>query len=177
VATHLHLDHIGGAVDFPNAEIVCSDVELSAFRTLGRRAGYRAEDLAVRARLRPLAVTGGPSYGFPASHDLFGDGEIVLLDAHGHTAGSVAVALRGRERRCYVHVGDAVYQSWEMGLTPAGPCFVARNLAWRRDLQRKTYACLRACEADPRRPILVPSHDQATFDTLPHAPSGATANG
>jgi glyoxylase-like metal-dependent hydrolase (beta-lactamase superfamily II) len=177
VATHLHLDHIGAAVDFPNAEVVSSDVELSAFRTLGPPAGYRGEDLARSGRLRPIHVSGAPTYGFPASHDLFGDGEVILLDAHGHTPGMLAVALRSHQRaeRCYVHIGDAVYQSWEYALAPAGPSLLARGTAWRRDLMRETYAFVRACEADPRRPILVPSHDQAVFKTLPHAPSGASS--
>jgi glyoxylase-like metal-dependent hydrolase (beta-lactamase superfamily II) len=128
------------------------------------------------ARLRPVNLSAGPSYGFPASLDLFADGEVVLLDAHGHTPGLVAVAIRGRESggagdgRCYVHVGDAAYQAWEWGLAPAGPCAISRLTAWRMDLLRLRYASLRDCEADPRRPILVPSHDATIYAQLPHAP-------
>ena len=33
------------------------------------------------------------------------------------------------------------------------------------------YASLRACEADPRKPVLVPSHDKEVFERLPHAPA------
>jgi N-acyl homoserine lactone hydrolase len=172
VATHLHLDHVGGAIDFPDAEIVCADVELSAFRSMGSVYGYRAQDIMRGARLRPVNVERAPSYGFPASYDLFGDGEIVLLDACGHTPGLVAVAMRGRgESACYVHVGDAVYQSWEYALAPRGPSLIARISAWRRSLLAKTYESVRACEADPRRPLIVPSHDFAVFARLPHAPA------
>ncbi len=175
VATHLHLDHTGGACDFPNAEVVCSDVELSAFRVRPPAAGYRVADLET-ARLRPVYLGAGPSYGFPASHDLFGDGEVVLLDAHGHTPGLVAVAIRSREAaRCYVHIGDAAYQTWEWALSPAGPSALSRLQAWRPDLLRLRYAALRDCEADPRKPVIVPSHDQAVFERLPHAPSKEAA--
>jgi glyoxylase-like metal-dependent hydrolase (beta-lactamase superfamily II) len=172
IATHLHVDHIGGAIDFPNAEIVCADVELSAFRTLKGRGGYRPSDLARTGRLRPVTVEGAPSYGFPGSYDLFGDGQVALLDAHGHTPGSIAVALRSRApgAHCYVALGDAVYQSWEYALAPSGPALLARARAWRRALLRRTYVSIRACEADPRHPILVPSHDDAVFAQLPHAP-------
>jgi glyoxylase-like metal-dependent hydrolase (beta-lactamase superfamily II) len=169
VATHLHLDHVGGVVDFPNAELAVAQGELDAYwkRT---SPGYRVSDLARVGRIRALALDAGPTYGFPASIDVFGDGEVVLLDARGHTAGSVAVALRG-PRGTYVHVGDAVYQSWEMGLSPRGPCLAARITAWRRLELRGAYASLRACEADPRRPTLVPSHDAGVFARLPQRPA------
>jgi N-acyl homoserine lactone hydrolase len=170
VATHLHLDHVGGAVDFPNAEVVVAHPELEAF--MGKRrpltVGYRAEDLARAGRIRPVALEAGPTYGFPASHDLFGDGQVVLLDARGHTAGSMAVALRGAQT--WVHVGDAVYQRWEYGVSPAGPSLTARLLSWNREEQARTYAGIRACEADPRRPVVVPSHDADVYASLPHAP-------
>jgi glyoxylase-like metal-dependent hydrolase (beta-lactamase superfamily II) len=170
VATHLHLDHVGGACDFPDAEVVCSDVELSAARVRPPANGYRPADIEM-ARLRPVYLGAGPSYGFPASFDLFGDGEVVLLDAHGHTAGLVAVAIRSRESGlCYVHIGDAAYQSWEWGLSPAGPCALSRMMAWRGDLLRTRYASLRDCEADPRRPIIVPSHDETVLERLPRGP-------
>jgi glyoxylase-like metal-dependent hydrolase (beta-lactamase superfamily II) len=175
VATHLHLDHVGGACDFPNAEVVCSDVELSAARVRPPASGYRVADLET-ARMRPVYLGAGPSYGFPASHDLFGDGEVVLLDAHGHTPGLVAVAIRAREAgRCFVHIGDAAYQSWEWALSPAGPSALSRLQAWRPDLLKLRYAALRDCEADPRKPVIVPSHDLTVFEGLPHAPTREAA--
>jgi glyoxylase-like metal-dependent hydrolase (beta-lactamase superfamily II) len=167
VATHAHFDHVGGAHDFPDAEVVLSDVEWSAYRSRVD-TGYRPEDLAY-ARMRPVYLGSGPSYGFGASHDLFGDGEVVLLDAHGHTPGLVAVALRTREQ-CFVHVGDAVFQEWEWGLSPRGPARITQLIAWRPDLLPARYSNLRDCEADPRRPVLVPSHDHGVFERLPHAP-------
>jgi N-acyl homoserine lactone hydrolase len=179
IATHLHLDHVGGACDFPNAEVVCSDVELSAARVRPAAGGYRPADIEM-ARMRPVYLGAGPSYGFPASFDLFGDGEVVLLDAHGHTPGLVAVAIRARDAsrdggRCFVHIGDAAYQAWEWGLSPAGPSALSRAMAWRRDLLKLRYASLRDCEADPRKPVIVPSHDAEVYARLPQLPAVATA--
>jgi glyoxylase-like metal-dependent hydrolase (beta-lactamase superfamily II) len=175
VATHLHLDHVGGVNDFPDAELVCSDVELSAARVRPPAKGYRPEDIET-ARLRPVNLGAGPSYGFPASHDLFGDGEIVLLDAHGHTPGAVAVAIRSRgAERCYVHIGDAAYRAWEWGMSPRGPSVLSAAMAWRRDLLKERYRSLRDCEADPRKPVIVPSHDEDVYARLPHAPRPSEA--
>jgi glyoxylase-like metal-dependent hydrolase (beta-lactamase superfamily II) len=169
VATHLHLDHVGGVRDFPNAEVIVSQRELKAYWGAPKGGAYRARDLARAGRIRAVALDGTPSYGFPGSADPFGHGDVVMLDAHGHTSGSVAVALRG-PRGTFVHVGDAVYQSWEFGLSPAGPCLIARQIAWSRPKMVSAYGCLRACEADPRRPVVVPSHDAQVFDRLPHRP-------
>ena len=170
VATHLHLDHVGGVGDFPNAEVVVSQSELKAYWEAPRRSGYRPRDLARSGRIRAVLLNGTPTYGFPGSADPFGHGDVVMLDARGHSAGSVAVALRGPQGT-FVHVGDSVYQSWEFGLSQKGPCLVASRTAWDRKELKRTYECLRACEVDPRRPVLVPSHDAGVFERLPHAPA------
>jgi glyoxylase-like metal-dependent hydrolase (beta-lactamase superfamily II) len=168
VATHLHLDHVGGALDFPNAEVVCTDLELAAYRSR-KNLGYRAVDLARCGRIRTIAMTRDPSYGFPASHDLFGDGSVVLLDARGHTRGNIAVAMRSAAA-AYVHIGDAAYLGWELGLASKGPSLFARLVAWDVASLKRGHSAIRACQADPRSPTIVPSHDREVWKALPHAP-------
>jgi hypothetical protein len=70
-----------------------------------------------------------------------------------------------------VHVGDAVYQRWEYGTSSEGPGLLGTALVWRREEFRRTLESLRACEADPRRPTIVPSHDHEIYASLPHAPT------
>jgi glyoxylase-like metal-dependent hydrolase (beta-lactamase superfamily II) len=170
VATHLHLDHVGGVEDFPNAEVVVSQSELKAYWNASSGIPYRARDLASAGRIRTVALDETPSYGFPGSADLFDDGKVVLLDAAGHTPGSIAVALRG-PKGTYVHVGDAVYQRWEYDAARHGPSVLSALLAWRRPELARTRGCLRACEADPRRPVVVSSHDAEVFARLPQKPT------
>jgi glyoxylase-like metal-dependent hydrolase (beta-lactamase superfamily II) len=170
-ATHLHIDHAGGVDDFPNAEVIVSQAELKAYWHT-RSPAYRARDLARAGRIRAVALDQTPSYGFPGSADPFGDGRVVMLDASGHTPGSVAVALRG-PRGTFVHVGDAVYQRWEYGGSSKGRGLLSASLARSRAGFARTLDSLRACEADPRRPTLVPSHDAEVFQGLPQAPAPA----
>lgn len=173
VATHLHLDHVGGALDFPNAEVVCSVEELGALLHVPRDPGYRLEDFVRDGRLNVVALNAGSVLGFPRSRDLFGDGEVVLLDAHGHTPGTLAVAMRDGDRT-YVHIGDAVYQQWEWSEATPGPCPMARITTRDREAATRTYGAIRACAAESSRPVIVPSHDDGVFRSLPHAPRAST---
>lgn len=53
----------------------------------------------------------GPAYlGFPSSHDVWGDGSVVLVPAPGHTPGSIIafVTLPGEKR--YAFIGDLTWQ-------------------------------------------------------------------
>ena len=42
IATHMHLDHVGAYVDFPNAEIVALQDEIDSARARGHRSARRA---------------------------------------------------------------------------------------------------------------------------------------
>jgi glyoxylase-like metal-dependent hydrolase (beta-lactamase superfamily II) len=164
---------VGGAGDFPNAEILCAADELVAHRRRG--LGYRAADLAHSGAVRALRLDQEARYGFPASFDLFDDGELVLLDARGHTAGSVAVALRPQGPRAFLHVGDAVFDTAEL-LVDAKPTPFSRFIAWNRAaLQRTHRAIASAPYAEDEVLEIVPSHDAAVFAGLPHEPRHAAA--
>lgn len=170
IATHCHLDHVSGVVDFPDAELVTTAEELRAYSAISRDYAYRAVDLASAERIRVARLREGPRFGFPASLDLFGDGEIILLDAEGHTPGHLAVGIRG-PRNFWVHVGDAVFQDWEYGLGFSGPCRLAALVGADRKAMRLTHGSIRACTEDESRPIIVPSHDLNVFDSLPQRPT------
>lgn len=153
VATHLHLDHIGGAVDFPNAEVVCGAAEYPAWKERSS-SGYRPKDLSASGKIRPVDV----------SHpvDLFGDGSIVLVNAPGHTRGGLFVGINSHGAR-YVHVGDAAYQEWEYQKGSA--TLFARTLG---DDPKKLPARFEEMrQMQNEGTIIVPSHDNAVFERLP----------
>lgn len=160
IATHLHLDHVGGAQDFPNAELIATREEFEAARERGELGGYRAADLSRAGRLRPIELERAPFQGFPRSLTL--DDDVVIADASGHTLGHVAVFVREGDTQ-WVHAGDVAYVSQEIRRCRTSA--LSRLLAQDHSRLRATRDRIRALPADVR---LVLSHDRALFDALPH---------
>jgi glyoxylase-like metal-dependent hydrolase (beta-lactamase superfamily II) len=163
LATHLHIDHISGAIDFPEAEVHTTYDEWHARERVMRRQAGGAE-VRIGERLRLHSLDGPPALGFPASHDVFGDGTVLLLDAKGHTHGAVAVAVKLKER-WLLHVGDSAM--FREDYASAGQLSVhARVMAADARALEATRACIRAAETE-HGALVVASHDDVTFATLP----------
>lgn len=159
IATHLHLDHIGGFVDFPNAEVLTTADEIDSARKRGALAGYiHVAALQRSGRLRVATWTDGERHGFPRHHDVLGDGSVTLIDAKGHTAGSVAVLVAGR----YLMAGDAAYSVAEY--RTARMSLIMRLEAYRRDWVRATWEHLRQVDTQF---CVVPAHDPECLARLP----------
>lgn len=164
IATHLHIDHVGGIVDFPRAHLHATTAEWDAVRG-GRLHGYDPRTHALQDRTTLHDLRGPGELGFAASHDLFGDGTVLLLDASGHTAGSLAVAVQ-LEAGWLIHAGDAVMfrEDYRDEAHPA-PSLYARLLAKDLAAQRSRWPALLAAERGGA--TVVPSHDPEAFETLP----------
>lgn len=110
LATHLHWDHVAGLMDLP------TDVQLRAcgteyhWATSGSSAPYGVVRAPLRNRtVAELDLDGPPVLTFGASHDLFGDGSVVLVDLAGHTPGSIGVLLAVDDGSRVLLAGDAVW--------------------------------------------------------------------
>ena len=99
IASHLHADHIGGLRDFPAAQIVLT----RAARGISRLRGWRALRHAFVPDLIPADFetramviedfTDAPLEPFGATHDLFGDGTVRLINLPGHARGQIGAYL------------------------------------------------------------------------------------
>lgn len=166
IATHAHRDHVDGVADFPSAAVHVAQQELSVRRPARSRALLAARDL------RPYALQGPAALGFARSHDLFGDGSVLLLDASGHTPGSVAVAV-ALDEGWLVHAGDAAMFMRDFRDDPTlPPSPYMRVVGWDMTRQREGFARLRAVEAEHGGRV-VTSHDRGRFDELPHTKDDA----
>ncbi|MFI6223524.1 MBL fold metallo-hydrolase [Nocardia salmonicida] len=111
--THLHWDHIAGLLDLPELPLRLHRPEHD-WAMEGPVAPVGGVRRAVRDR--PLDVydlDGPPVLTFSRSHDLFGDGAVVLVDLSGHTPGSVGLLLR-TERGPVLLAGDAIWHNLQV---------------------------------------------------------------
>lgn len=172
VATHLHLDHVGGFVEFPNAEVLATPPEIEAVSRRGALDGYfHGRALRESGRLVPLELRGGERHGFPAHLDLGGDGRVVVLDAAGHTAGSVAVLLTDG-LRSVLHAGDAAYHPIEY--REGRQSALSRFTAFRRDWLEATWGRLRAAETEAGLDVLL-AHDPQGYERVTRGTAPAHA--
>ena len=97
VLSHLHTDHVGGVAAFANAEVLVSRVEWDRARGIrGRIRGYLPQHWP--PGLAPSLVDfSGPAAGpFVASHDVAGDGRLLMVPLPGHTPGHSGLLVDGK---------------------------------------------------------------------------------
>ena len=106
VLSHLHTDHVGGLDAFPEADVFVSRTEWEDAQGLGGRVrGYLPQYWPTQART-VLVDFEEPAVGpFPGSHDLSGDGALVLVPTPGHTRGHMSLLIRD-EGRSFLLGGD-----------------------------------------------------------------------
>ena len=109
--THVHWDHVSGLADLPGlrARIGAGDMALVA-------PGAPANPAVVAATLdgvkfEPMDLDGPSVLTFPASHDVFGDGTVVVCDLAGHTPGHQGILLTLHSGRRVLLAGDAVWNA------------------------------------------------------------------
>jgi N-acyl homoserine lactone hydrolase len=139
--THAHCDHLSGVPDFPGTPVwVTRDeqrfiAEAGWITAVARSCGD--------ARFQSYDFEDKPYLGFARSHDVYGDGSIVVVPAPGHSPGSVIIFVNLPNQRRYAFIGDLAWQQEGVRLREERP-FITRVLAdfdpenVRVQLQRKT---------------------------------------
>jgi glyoxylase-like metal-dependent hydrolase (beta-lactamase superfamily II) len=108
VLTHMHGDHIDGAVhlNLP-AQVYGPDLDFT--RTRGARMMQRLfhQPIPTGVNFQPYELDGGPFGAFATSHPLSEDGRIVAVPTPGHTVGHVSVVCIDDDGRHVMLAGDA----------------------------------------------------------------------
>ena len=166
ILSHLHQDHIGGLGELGQAEIVVSQIEwdtLSGLRPELRGLMTRHIDLPGLRwhRIVPAPSSDPDISSFAGSHDLFGDGSLVLLPTPGHTPGSLSLLVRQAGRPPLLMVGDLTYDVHvlEEGHVP--------GVGSRRRL-RQASSMVTLLRSQMPDLVILPAHDPGAAARLAH---------
>lgn len=163
--THAHWDHASGLADFDGTPVLVTAEERRFIADGGWITAVART--AGNARYQEYGFDGGPYLGFPRSHDLYGDGSIVIVPAPGHTPGSVIVFVALPSGKRYAFVGDLVWQREGIALREERP-WLQRSLA---DVDpaavRANILHVAAIVARFPEIAIVPAHDARAFAELP----------
>jgi N-acyl homoserine lactone hydrolase len=164
ILSHLHQDHIGGLGELGQAEIVVSQTEWDTLSSpLPEQRGLMTRHIDLPGlrwnRVQP-APTDDPGLSpFAGSHDLFGDGSLVLLPTPGHTPGSLSLLVRQPGQPPLMMVGDLTYDVhvFENGQVP--------GVGSRRKM-REASAMVKRLRQELPDLVILPAHDPGASDRL-----------
>lgn len=123
VVTHLDLDHAGGLVDFPQAEVhvFAPEHQAAMSPTWRERSRYIPAHWAHGPRWVPQTVAGEQWFGFDSVRAMPGGAdEILMIPLPGHTRGHTAIAVR-RDDGWLLHCGDGYFHRDEVSTPPHCP--------------------------------------------------------
>jgi glyoxylase-like metal-dependent hydrolase (beta-lactamase superfamily II) len=163
--THAHWDHVSGVPDFPGVPVFVTSAE-HQFIYEGGWVTVTARSID-RSRLREYAFDGGMYLGFDRSHDLYGDGSLVIVPAPGHTPGSVVVfiALPGGAR--YAFVGDLVWQREGILEREERPWATSKTMGENPVELRDSMLRMSAIATRYPQITIVPAHDARGYASIP----------
>jgi glyoxylase-like metal-dependent hydrolase (beta-lactamase superfamily II) len=161
--THVHWDHTSGLTELPGVHVRLTAEDQ---RYVSEFSG--AEPVVMQAHFknvitRTMPWDGPPYENFPASHDLLGDGAVVVVPLPGHTPGAVGVFLNNVHGRRLFFVGDAVWQRDGFRI----PSHRSRPISKRVDADPAAVSdtIWRLRHLQERHPdlIIVPAHDGEAY--------------
>jgi len=169
VLTHAHWDHVSGIPDLGAAPVWVTQDELDFI--MGTHPMMALIRSFSGVNYRAYGFPGGPYLGFEHSFDVFGDGSVVLVEAPGHTPGSIIafIALPGGER--YALVGDLVWQTEGIDLPAERPWLSRKLVDYDEDQVRGHIVHLHQIKASLPDLVIVPAHDRRVWDRLPKLPA------
>jgi glyoxylase-like metal-dependent hydrolase (beta-lactamase superfamily II) len=107
--THMHGDHMDGAVHLGDAPVLVNPVEIAFSKSPMSRFFQRVlrQPVPEGVRFEPMPLDAGPFGAFASSRQLSDDGRIVVVATPGHTPGHVSVICIDDDGTHVLIAGDA----------------------------------------------------------------------
>ena len=151
INSHFHFDHCGCNSLFPHATFIVQRAEME--RALSPNSRYNRADWDHPLDYRLV----------DGEHDLFEDGEILLMPTPGHTAGHQSLRVRAAPDLLLVLTADACYSKAHLERE------VIPHAVWDVQTMHESYRKLRALQ-ERQGSHLIFGHDPVQWATLRHAP-------
>jgi len=165
LVTHSHWDHVSGLdelqvpiwINAGEREYAAEDVDGKVFRSVSQ--GHEIHEYRFD----------GPAYlGFPSSHDVHGDGSVVVALAGGHTTGSVVVFVTEPSGTRYAFIGDLTWQIDGITRRVERPWLLSKLADSDREQLRQ--GLLNAIALSGVMQV-IPAHDRDAYDGIPRLPA------
>jgi len=111
--THAHWDHVCGLLDLPGLPVYLHRTEHDWVTTGSVPPVGGVRDSLKGRKTVDYDLDGPPVLTFTRSHDLFGDGSVIVVDLAGHTPGSVGVLLHTAVGHMLL-AGDAAWHTYQI---------------------------------------------------------------
>ncbi|MGH3350755.1 MAG: MBL fold metallo-hydrolase [Nocardioides sp.] len=161
--THAHWDHVCGLLDLPDLPVHLRTTERDWILGPGRPpVGGVRPALTDGRPTETYDLDGPPVATFTSSHDLFGDGSVVLVELAGHTPGSVGVLARTTAGWVLI-AGDAAWHYDQVDLIRQKPAFPGDLVDEDRDA---AFASLHRLHLARHLMRVVPTHDHDASNLL-----------
>jgi glyoxylase-like metal-dependent hydrolase (beta-lactamase superfamily II) len=171
VLTHAHWDHVSGLDTLFDVPVWVTAAEREFIDHGGPITDLMRSFGSTKYKV--YDIEGGPYLDFPRSHDVWGDGSVVLVPAPGHTPGSIVAFIALPSGARYALLGDLVWQLEGIEL-PAERPWLARSLIG-EDAAAVRESIARVAAIHRRFPeiVIVPAHDARVAAKLPVFPAVA----
>jgi glyoxylase-like metal-dependent hydrolase (beta-lactamase superfamily II) len=169
IPTHAHWDHISGIDDLREVPVMVTAA--GRYWIDSKAAGTEVINSFGRLNYQSYEFEGGAYLGFSRSHDVWGDGSVVIVPAPGHTPDSVVVFVNLPSGVRYALLGDLVWQLEGVDI-PAEKPWMLRwligedNEEVRADISRIRTAIEKYPQIHP-----IPAHDDSAFRQIPKFPA------
>jgi len=171
VLTHSHWDHVSGLDGFDGVPVMVDAAEAAFIGEKTRNTELLNSFNNIN--YKQYDFEGGPYLGFPRSHDVYGDGSVVIVPSPGHTPGSVVVFVTLPSGARHALLGDMVWQTEAIEIPAQRPWLVRRLLGENDEEVREGIVHINAISKKYPQIHFLPAHDARAFRMLPVFPASS----